>query len=107
MVGDEDIDQAESAGRATGKTTSSSVDQVVNHKLENAAGGMIAAGDAAAYTEQSHVCHDALNTTELLENILSQLLIKDLLFAQRVCKTWKICIHHSKIVPYMEDKGRG
>lgn len=34
-------------------------------------------------------------TTELLEMTLIQLPVRDLLFAQRVCKTWNICIDHS------------
>ncbi|KXT01885.1 hypothetical protein AC578_2173 [Pseudocercospora eumusae] len=40
-------------------------------------------------------CHQTLNTTELLEAILVQLPIKDLLFAQLVCSTWKNCIEAS------------
>ncbi|CAK1366935.1 uncharacterized protein RHO25_011659 [Cercospora beticola] len=47
---------------------------------------------------QSDACHNLFNTVELLENILSKLPIKDLLFAQSVCKTWKNCIAHSKIL---------
>ncbi|KAM3414257.1 hypothetical protein BST61_g10912 [Cercospora zeina] len=91
MGGNKVIEQVESTERSTIKTTSFSVEQAVDHKQSK----MIAAVDAVACTEQSDACHNLLNTTELLENILSQLPIKDLLFAQRVCKTWKNCIDHS------------
>lgn len=54
--------------------------------------------ESRANVSQSDACHNLFNTVELLENILSKLPIKDLLFAQSVCKTWKNCIEHSKIL---------
>ncbi|KXT01757.1 hypothetical protein AC578_2784 [Pseudocercospora eumusae] len=41
-------------------------------------------------------CHETLETVELLEEILSHLPMKDLLFAQRISRTWQNCIKNSK-----------
>jgi len=46
---------------------------------------------AMAYT----VCHEALSTIELLENILLNLPTQDLLRAQRVCHHWRSTIENS------------
>ncbi|KAF7190714.1 hypothetical protein HII31_07873 [Pseudocercospora fuligena] len=52
-------------------------------------------GDNALDIQSYTACHNTLGTSELLENILLHLPMRDLLLDQRVCKTWKACIDSS------------
>ncbi|KAK3656839.1 hypothetical protein LTR56_002820 [Elasticomyces elasticus] len=52
-------------------------------------------GGAYARTNGKKMAAQALTIPELLENMLLQLPTKDLLFAQKVCKAWKLAIQSS------------
>ncbi|CAK1366934.1 unnamed protein product [Cercospora beticola] len=85
-------------GKTMSNTASSSASQIAAPQLDDQVVEMPVVIEGLSGAEQSDACHNLFNTVELLENILSKLPIKDLLFAQSVCKTWKNCIAHSKIL---------
>ncbi|PPJ58245.1 hypothetical protein CBER1_08265 [Cercospora berteroae] len=106
------IDQRK-PGNADGKSMSeiagSSVDEVTAPELNGKVDKMPAAEGGALGAEQSDACHNLFNTVELLENILSKLPVKDLLFAQSVwavlCTAGlkPVTIHHVKGMVDLDD----